>query len=332
MSEEQELLQSLTGLRDQILDQLRDYWMLSVPYSLGEVAIVAAFAKAFKQQHGGALILLVDPAKFGVVKLFSDDTDGALQIPMGVLRGLRTRGLIGPEVFRPGTIHDVYHLNDAKLNLISLIDLRNQKPDRGLSNLDALRFSMRLPWEAKLSRGRPGPEAIQAAQEIAARVGMEPGNSVILFPGNNTNQPAPSEFWKQVATKARESGRKVFVNISGAAFLPPDLDIPGAAIELDDIPSAIATCAIAGRIVSGANGFVMTSLLTETDFGLDVILTDAYDPVGTGVFQSLPIHSGSLRINAPDLLEDLTRPYREWAITSATDLEDTAVQMTSAWA
>lgn len=70
MDQEQEFLQSLSGLRDQLLDVLKDYWIFSIPYSLGEVAIAGALAKSFKQQYGGPLAFLVDPAKMGVAQLF----------------------------------------------------------------------------------------------------------------------------------------------------------------------------------------------------------------------------------------------------------------------
>jgi hypothetical protein len=332
MDQEQEFLQSLSGLRDQLLDILKDYWIFSIPYSLGEVAIAGALAKSFKQQYGGPLAFLVDPAKMGVAQLFADQVDVAVPVPMHLLRNLNRRGFLSPETFRRGSVQDVYEIHGAKLNFVSLVTLRNQHPDRGLPVTDVFRFAMRLPWEAPLHPGRPDKEALEQAERIAASVGMEPGNSVILFPGNNTNLPAPSVFWKRVAKEAAAAGKRVFVNVSGAALLPDDLDVPGIPVELNDIPQAIALCEIAGRIVAGSNGFLMTALLTETRFGLDVILTDAFDPTASGRhYQPMPIRSGSLFLQAPEIKEDIDRPYREWEVPSSVDTESIAVELVRAW-
>lgn len=332
MSEEDEILESLKGLRDQILNSLERYWIFSVPYSLGEVAIVAAFSRAFKLTHGGNLALLVDPAKLGVLQMFSDYLDGAIQVPIRILRELRTRGLLGPETFKPGVIQDVYVLHDAKLDLLALSELRGQRPDRGLPLMDLFRFAMRLPWDASVQLGRPGPEAVEQANRISREVGIEPGNSVILFLGNNTNRPAPSAFWRRVASEAMNRGKRVFINISGAAFLPEDLNIPGTRIELTDVPTAIAVCDIAGQMVAGSNGFVATSLLTATTFGLDVILTDSFDPTGTGQgFRPMHPQAGSLFKHAPELLEGASRPYREWEVTDAAEMDAVALRLVDAW-
>ena len=332
MDQEQEFLQSLSGLRDQLLDVLKDYWIFSIPYSLGEVAIAGALAKSFKQQYGGPLAFLVDPAKMGVAQLFADQVDVAVPVPMHLLRNLNRLGFLSPETFRRGSVQDVFEIHGAKLNFVSLFTLRNQHPDRGLPVTDVFRFAMRLPWEAPLHPGRPDKEALEQAERIAASVGMEPGNSVILFPGNNTNVPAPSVFWRRVANEAAAVGKRVFVNVSGAAFLPDDLDIPGISVELNDIPQAIAFCEIAGRVIAGSNGFLMTALLTESSFGLDVILTDAFDPTGTGrCFQPMPIRSGSLFLHAPEVTEDIDRPYREWEVPTSVDTETIAVELVRAW-
>jgi hypothetical protein len=147
---------------------------------------------------------------------------------------------------------------------------------------------------------------------------IEPGNSVIFFTGNNTNKPASAKFWNLLSRAYEEAGKKVFYNMHGGLFQPEGLDIRGTQIHLTT-NLAVAICEIAGHMISGSNGLVALGLLSNTKFNMDVILTDSYDPTGTGNFVPLNPSAGSHLLVMPELFNSSVRAYREWEVTDPTE-------------
>jgi hypothetical protein len=164
-----------------------------------------------------------------------------------------------------------------------------------------------------ISKGIIGEALNTSALEFAAVHGVDPKNSVILFPGNNTNKPASAEFWNALSNTCAKAGKKVFYSLSGAYFKPENLDIQG--VQLDMSPGlAVAVCDIAGHMVSGSNGLMILSLLTHSTFSMDVLLTDGTDVVGNFVFTPVdPMSSSTFRC-IPELVTDMPRRYAEWVL------------------
>jgi hypothetical protein len=65
---------------------------------------------------------------------------------------------------------------------------------------------------------------------------------------------------------------------------------------------------------------VVLSLITQTNFDLEVLLTEEHDPTGVGNFVPLNPMAGSLSsIGGPELLKGVNRRYREWIVTESSE-------------
>ena len=324
MDEQVQLIAQLTDLRDQIVSGCEDHWILMVPSSIGELATVCALLPAFRAHHGGKICIVADSGKHGALKLFPNHIDTIKLVPMGVMRALSAYRIINPLDFRVGVPQNLWINQNGDGRGFALHELFRSQPGRGgLSFTDLMRYAMNLPWEAPIVRGNIAPDVRAEAMRYAQVHKIEPGNSVIFFTGNNTNKPAAAKLWNTLSHAYHDAGKKVFFNTHGALFQPTGLDIRGTQIQLNT-DLAIGVCEIAGQMVTGANGLLSLSLLTNTTFGMNVLLTDGYDPNGVGNFIPLDPQAGSTIKSAPDWLAGTSRSYREWVVTDCSeDLNDT---------
>jgi hypothetical protein len=314
MDELEQLITQLTVLRDQLVSGCEDHWILMVPSSIGELATVCALLPAFRAHHGGKICMVVDPGKRDVLKLFVDQIDTVKFVPLAAMRALSTYRVIDPLDFRMGVPQNLWINQNGDGRGFALHELfRSQHGRGGLSFIDLIRYAMNLPWEAPIVRGNIGLDVNVEAMRYAKVNKIEPGNSVILFTGNNTNKPASAKFWNQLSQVYADAGIKVFYNMHGGLFQPDGLDIQGTQIHLTT-NLAVAICEIAGHMVSGSNGLVALGLLSNTTFKMDVILTDGYDPTGVGNFVPLNPSAGSHFLVMPELFTRITRSYREWEV------------------
>ena len=319
------LLQQLAGIRAEIEMGCEDCWILMVPSSIGEIATVSALIPAFRERFGGRICLVIDSGKQAVTEVFSNTVDIVKLAPLAVQRALSTYGVINPLEFRMGAPLNLWINQNGDGRGLLLHELFVEQPGRGgLSFLDMMRFAMNLPWDAPITLGKIRPEIAAEAEAFAEQIGIEPGNSVVFFTGNNSNKPAPAELWNALAKEYRKAGKKVFFNTQGGLFQPAGLDVGEAQLGLSS-SMAVAVCDIAGHMVSCANGLMLMSLMTDTTFGIDVLLTDGICTKGIGDFQPADPQMGSTFRAAPELVTGISRPYREWvAIDGAADLTDIA--------
>ena len=316
-------MDDVSGLRGQLLDLKQalvsgceDHWILMAPSSLGELAVICALANAFRRHHGGKICIVVDEAKRPVLNLFPGRFDRVKVAPLQAMRALSTYGIIDPLRFDRGAPINLWINQNGDGRGLGLHELFVTRPGRGgLSFPDLSRYAMRLPWDAPLEPGKAPMNLHIEAAMLADQVGLPPGESVILFPANNTNKPADGAIWNRLATSFAEAGRNVFFCMSGALYRPSGLMDTGRFLDLD-ASKAVAVSQIAGRTVSGANGLMMLSLLTATDFGVDVLLTDEYCPLGIGEFRPTePAYSSTFRCS-PECVSGLARRYKEWDVSS----------------
>jgi hypothetical protein len=291
-----------------------------VPSSIGELATVCALLPAFRAHHGGKVCIVADSGKRHVLQLFADQVDAIKFVPLASMRALSTYRIINPLDFRVGVPQNLWINQNGDGRGSSLHELFISDPSRGgLKYIDMYRYAMRLPWDAPISPGSINVNLADESKRYADLYGIDSGNSVILFTGNNTNKPAPAIFWNDLSRKLTISGKKVFFNMNGGLFQPKGLDIEGTQIHLST-SLAIGVCEIAGHMISCPNGLVVLSLITQTNFDLDVLLTDRHDPTGVGNFVPLNPMAGSLSsIGGPELLKDVDRRYREWIITEGSE-------------
>ncbi|MEO6340620.1 MAG: hypothetical protein ABIO39_11310 [Caulobacteraceae bacterium] len=309
-----DLQERLTAFKAAIVSGCEDHWIFLVPSSLGEVAAVCALSAAFKERHGGKICIVADQSRADLAQLFSGCVDVMKFADIHSMRALSSHGALEPLKFEIGYPQNIWVNQNRCGRSLTLHDLFINEPERGgLSFMDLMRYALNLPWDAAITKASLGPEVQASALQFALAQGVEPSNSVVLFPGNNTNKPAPAEFWNTLAAVYTKAGKKVFYCVHGAYFKPEDLNIHG--VQLNMTPGlAVAVCEIAGHMVSGANGLVALSLLTESTFDMDVILTDGHDVVGNFIFTPMdPQHSSTFRC-MPELVNDISRPYREWVL------------------
>lgn len=307
------LQERLARFKAAIIDGCEDCWIFLVPSSLGEMAAVCTLSAAFKARHGGRICIVADASRESVFHMFPD-VDLMKFSDIHSLRALSSNGALDPLKFEIGYPQNLWVNQNRCGRSLSLHELFINQPGRGgLSFLDMMRYAMNLPWEAPISRGVIYDGLSASALEIAAAHGIEPGNSVILFPGNNTNKPASAEFWNALSEAYVKAGKKVFYSLSGAYFKPENLNIQG--VQLDMPPAlAVAVCEVAGHMVSGSNGLMILSLLTDSTFSMDVVLTDGTDVVGNFIFTPVePMSSSTFRC-IPELVDNISRRYAEWVV------------------
>jgi hypothetical protein len=313
MDDFSELQARLASFRAAIINGCEDCWIFLVPSSLGEVASVCALSAAFKARYGGRICIVADRSRESVFQLFSD-VDLMKFSDMHSMRALSSNGALDPLKFEIGYPQNLWVNQNRCGRSLSLHELFIAQPERGgLSFLDMMRYTLNLPWDSEIKKGSIGVDLNYSALEFCSVHGIEPKNSVIFFPGNNTNKPASAEFWNSLSRACAKEGKKVFYSVSGANFKPENLDIQG--VHLDIPPGlAVAVCEVAGHMVSGSNGLMILSLLTHSTFSMDVILTDGTDVVGNFVFEPVdPMNSSTYRC-IPELVSNISRRYSEWVL------------------
>lgn len=328
MDELEQLVTQLSELRDQIISGCEDHWILMMPSSIGELATVCALATAFREHHGGKVCIVADNGKRAVLQLFTDQIDMVKFVPLDVMRALSTYGVINPLEFKIGVPQNLWINQNGDGRGLSLHQLYVKQPGRGgLSFVDMMRYGMNLPWEAPIVRGNIGLDISIEASRYAKVNGIEPGNSVVFFTSNNSNKPAPAEFWNRLSREYTKAGKKVFFNTHGGLFQPQGLDIEGTQIHLTS-SLAIGVCEVAGQMVTCANGLLILSLMTNATFAMDVLLTDGVCTRGVGAFVPMDPMAASTVKSSPELVTNISRSYREWVVTDTSEtLEDTIQQI-----
>jgi hypothetical protein len=303
--------EQLAAFKSSIMKGCEDYWIFMVPSSLGEVSMVCALSSAFKQKFGGKICIVAAENRKSLFYLFQHNIDAMRFAPKNAMRALSASKLLDPLRFELGYPQNLWANQNRDGRSFGLHELFINHPGRGgLSFPDLVRYALNLDWDSKISHGIIHHDIRKSASDIATNYGIDPKRSVILFPGNNTNKPASSNFWNALSRSYVAAGKKVFYCLTGSYTRPANLDIQG--VELDLIPGvAVAVCEIAGHMVSGANGLMFLSLLTRSSFDIDVVLTDAKGN-GRGVFTTVDPHSSSTFRCGPELVTDISRRYAEW--------------------
>jgi hypothetical protein len=249
----------------QILSSLRHpqqrAWIIFNPTSIGDTATVCALASAFIKEHGHAITMVVPPDHLPITQMYPNrflrtvlmQRDGMLHIINNYLDANRF------ELDTPFCGHP-FDVGDCRIdNLYSLL----KYPGRGgISQTDAFRHILRLPWEARLERPKVLPQWESEARQIAEHFGIREGRSVILFPANSSPHPQfPDVFWETLTERLIQRGYMVFCNMRGGNFRPQTMPIRGSIPIEVSIEHALPLVRYAGRMISGAHGMQFLQLL-----------------------------------------------------------------------
>lgn len=248
-----------------VLAQLRDpqqrSWILLNPTSIGDTALVCAFARAFTRQHGHGITMVVPPDHMAVTKMYPNRFLRVLTADRNIQTHIINNYLDMDrfEIDVPICAHPYDHGDGRSDNLMYLF----KYPGRGgLSLTDVFRHMLRLPWDAAIDRPQIPAEWDVEAEQIAQQLGMVKGKSVIIFPSNSSQHPQfPDVFWSTMAARLRERGYMVFTNMKGGNFHPKTMPIAGTTPINVDMHQALSLVRYAGRTISGAHGMQFLQLM-----------------------------------------------------------------------
>jgi hypothetical protein len=258
----QQALTNAFHMFNQLRDPAQRSWILMNPTSLGDTMLACALLKSFREKYGGPITMVVPDKQVPLAKMYAHRIERIVAIPFAQLESLCVE-IAEAQVFcmgQPYIVHPFWHGEGRWEHFIELF----KYPKRGgVSFSDLFRHILHLGWDTPLEPPVIPDEWRKEAEIYAEQAGLEPGNSVILFPDNNSNPAFPSGLWEPLAEELNRRGKKVFTNLAGNAKGPraePFGHTTGINIPLH---LAIPLIEIAGRYISGNNGLITSFLIAR---------------------------------------------------------------------
>jgi hypothetical protein len=304
----------------------RRSWILMVPNSIGEVVTICGFAKAFTEKHSHGITLVIRDVHKNLPQFYPGRFNAVITMSLELMRDLSNYGIINPNDFVLDVPFNTWPEQNGDGRLLEIHQLLSNGNSRGgLTYFDMYRHILRLDWNSPIEKGYISSELRTVALKYCEDHGITRGKSVILFPGGNTNKPAPGVFWEAISKFYRNNGIDVYVNFRGSDFRPNTNNTLGTELDLP-IDLAVAVSEYAGNLVTAVNGLVMLVLMVGLKCNINVALSDQYDPQRSGVFKHLNPLSGCHLLIAPEVAVNHDS-YYEWVIRSdaaVAELEDIA--------
>jgi hypothetical protein len=295
------------SLRD---DQNRTYILMS-PNSIGEVAFIGALSRAFKEHHKSEITLVVRQEHIDVVSLWSKNIRRIVSAPMGLMRDLSFYGIVDGLRFEQDHPINTWALQRGDGRLHTLSDLRSLPAGRGgLGGLDLMRYVLHLPWDSKIEAAALPKNWIELAQNLFKQYGLSENESVLLFPGTNSNQPLGSDFWNYLADRYSRLGYRVIYSLGGARFIPDGLVMNGIRVDMP-IKLAAAAAGLVGNVVASSSGLVNLMLLLNSKVKLNAILAHRSSLKDGDKAEAISPYLSSSILGAPETISDST-DYLEW--------------------
>jgi hypothetical protein len=294
----------------QLADESKGSYILLLNNSIGETAIVCALLKAFKQEHKSQVTIVTMPGHLEVIKLWADDIDKVVFLDMESMRDLTYFGVIDQNAWRKDHPITTWtrHRNDGFLDRLIQLRLLDQKRG-GVNLVDAYRLLLRLSWRSQLNH----VDLIRVksdSAELESILSSKPANKkfALLFPGCNTNIPAPQRVWQGICLAYLKQGYEVFYCTQGARFVP-DLDnLPAKQINLS-VTQAVTSAQIFESIVSHNTGLMSLFLLCGVRSSVNILLTKSQVSVGVAQ-ESVPLLGSSFSFTTEMIREGTI--VREW--------------------
>ena len=252
----------------------RRSWILVCPVSIGELWVVCALAQAFRSAHGAPLTLVIRESHQHIPQMFPRAFDRVIVWEDERLIKFSQR-LIGQGAFaidEPIIVHP--HFQGLGRYMMPLTQLLRYPGRGGLSFTDHIRLILQLDWESQLTSPLIPKEWQDEAQVYADKVGLQRGNSVILFPDNNTNPMLPNSIWEELTVALVASGKKVFTNMAGTNAGPRLRPVKGSDPIDITIKLGIPLVELAGRFISMVNGFQFLLLASRVRAEHTVLIHD----------------------------------------------------------
>jgi hypothetical protein len=250
-----------TRFLDQVRDPQRRSWIIMNPTSIGDTAMVCALAHEFLKQHGHGITMVVPPDHLPITQMYPNRFLRVLTAERPTMMHILNNH-VDPNEFALDVPFCAHFYDHGDCRIDALMYLFKFPGRGGVSHTDLIRYLLRLPWSASLERPTIPPEWQTEAQATAARVGMEQGNSVILFPASSSAlSQFPDIVWSTLVARLNERGYRVFCNMKGGNYRPKTMPIAGASQIDIPIHLALPLVSFAGRSISGPNGMQFLTLL-----------------------------------------------------------------------
>lgn len=291
----------------------RKSYILMSPNSIGEISIVCAFCKAFKEKYNRKLVLVVREDHYIIANLYRQHIDKIIIAPISLMRRLNWFRLSRPNVFKPGHPVNLWTKLRGDGRLDEVHELRGAMPSRGgLGVTDIYRHMMHLDWDSRIQFLEYDKLQFESRNGDLLKYKNNNEKMVLLFPSTNSNKPVSGKYWTAVAEKYFSEGYTVFCNYKGGAYT--EFSPPAYINILDlDIISAIHFSNFCNSIVIGSNGLVVLMLLLKINTSINVLLSNeimSYDAKG---FRSYPLLSTSHRLGTPELINQ-DSDFREFML------------------
>ncbi|PLZ01911.1 hypothetical protein CY652_12800 [Burkholderia sp. WAC0059] len=233
------------------------------PGAIGETTTVCALASAFARKHGHPVTIIVPPDHQPVVQMYPNRFLRIVTMPRESMINI-TYSYLDPLRFEldiPICAHQ-YELGDGRIDDMQYL---LKYPGRGgLTCTDIFRHLLRLPWNTALERPTVPEQFVAEARQFAAKAGIVPDQSVILFPAANSNtrySQLPDTMWKTVVARLKELGYTVFCNMKGGNHRPATMPVEGAIPIEVPMHLALPLVTIAGRTITSSTGLQFLMLL-----------------------------------------------------------------------
>ncbi len=305
----------------------RKSYIFMSPNSIGEVSIICAFCRAFKEKYPGHLVLVVRGDHYVIANIFKKHIDEILIAPISLMRRLTYFGIASPTSFRLGVPVNLWSKLRGDGRLDEVHELRGFMPSRGgLGFTDLYRHLMHLNWDSKVELLAYNPSMCDQ-QKVDFNIStLKAKKGVLLFPATNSNKPVPAKYWIAIAELYNSLGYSVYCNVKGGAYA--DFSPPDYVEMLDlDIMSAIDFSNRCESIVIGSNGLVVLMLLLKIKPRINVLLSNEIMSYDSEKFRPYPMLSTSQRLGTPEIISPDVN-YREFMINGdvlPSELADTIV-------
>jgi len=253
-------------------------WILMCGYAIGETVEVCSLIDAFTKHHGHGVILVVMPKHAALAKMYAHRCLKVLVMEDEWMRAFLRSNYIPQDRFELDQPISACWIDRGFRNSDGIKYLGLYPERGGISEMDMMRFVLRLPWNSRLDAPRIVPDAEERAWQLGRQNGLRLGRSVLLCPINNSAKKLPDVFWTAVAARLTELGFTVFTNMggltpfNGLATMPIANTIP-VDLPIDLVIPFVHLC---GRVITGTNGisflimmgglktFKMTQLLAHS--------------------------------------------------------------------
>lgn len=304
----------------------RRSWILMVPNSIGEVATVCGFAKAFTEKHGHGITLVIRDVHKDIPQFYPGRFNAVFTVPMELMRDLSNYGVIHPNDFILDVPFNTWPDQNGDGRLLDIHYLLSNGNGRGgLTYFDLYRHILRLDWHSPVEKGHISSDLRAVAAKYCEEHGIVKGNSVILFPGGNTGKPTSGILWESISKFYKNHGLDVYVNFAGSALRPQTNCSLGTELNLP-IDLAVAVSEYAGNMVIATSGLVLMALIVGLKCNINVILSDQYNTNASGVFSNVNPLCGCHLLVTPEVAFTHDS-YYEWIVRSdaeVSELEDIA--------